>query len=168
MEAGITLKMIHDRCDEVGDCWIWKDAVGKHGYPIMRRRPSGCLLVRRVAVALGGRPAQPRQPVACTCDEKRCCNPAHLKPSTPAAVAKAAAAKGAFSSMARSAKIAQSKRASAKLTLEIAREIRASEDSGPALAERYGVTRSMIGIIRRGAAWRDYSNPFTGLIGAAR
>lgn len=165
MDTRITLKTIHDRCDEVGECWIWKDAVGKQGYPIMRLRPGGCLLVRRVAVALDGRPAAARQPVTCTCDEKRCCNPKHLKPSTPSAVAKAAAARGSFSTRSRAAKIAAGKRSSgaAKLTLEQAREIRASEDTGPVLAERYGVNRSLIGSIRRGVAWRDYSDPFAGL-----
>lgn len=163
---GVTLKTIHDRCDEVGECWIWKDAVSQHGYPIMRRRPGGCLLVRRVAVALDGRPAAPRQPVMCTCGEKRCVNPAHLQPTTISAVAKAAAAKGSFSTTARAARIAQSKRASsqAKLTLEQVREIRASDESNLALAERFGVNRSRIGAIRRGVAWKDYSNPFTALM----
>ncbi len=166
----LTLKTIHDRCDEVGECWIWKDAVGQHGYPIIRRRPGGCLLVRRVAVALDGRPAAPRQPVACTCNEKRCCNPAHLKPSSPKAIGKAAAARGSFASKSRAAKIAAGKRSSgsAKLTMEQVREIRLSEDSGPVLAERYGVNRSLIGGIRRGTAWRDYSNPFAGLMGMGR
>ncbi len=163
----LTLKMIHDRCDEVGDCWIWKDAVGQHGYPIMRRLPGGCQLVRRVVVALDGRPAAARQPVTCTCDEKRCCNPAHLKPSTPSAVGKAAAAKGSFSTKARAARIAQGRRSSGatKLTLDLVREIRSSEETGPVLAERYGVNRSLIGSIRRGTAWKDYSNPFSGLGG---
>jgi len=170
MDPRITLKMIHDRCDEVGECWIWKDAVGQHGYPIMRRRPGGCLLVRRVAVALDGRPAAVRQPVTCTCAEKRCCNPKHLKPSTPSAVGKAAAARGSFSSKPRAAKIAAGtpKADGAKLTLEQVREIRASEDTGPVLAQRYGGNRSLIGGIRRGTVWKDYSSPFAGLMGTAR
>lgn len=161
----ITLQIIHDRCDEVGDCWLWKDATGAQGYPIIRRRPGGCQLVRRVVVALDGRPAMARQPVASTCGEKLCCNPAHLAPSTIAAVAKKAAANGSFSRPERAARIAASKRKSdsAKLTMEQAREIRASTESGPVLAERYGVNRSLIGGIRRGQAWRDYSNPFAGL-----
>lgn len=162
----LTLKMIHDRCDEVGDCWIWKGATGAQGYPIVRRRPAACLLVRRVAVELDGRPAKPRQPVTATCGDKLCCNPAHLKPSTPAAIARVAAAKGSFATPERAARIAASKRKSsqAKLTMEQAREIRMSEESGPVLAERYGVNRSMIGSIRRGTAWRDYSNPLAGLV----
>ena len=52
--------------------------------------------------------------------------------------------------------------------MEQVREIRLSEDSGPVLAERYGVNRSLIGGIRRGTAWRDYSNPFAGLMGMGR
>ena len=161
----ITLKDIHDRCDEVGDCWIWKQAVSQTGYPIIRRRPNGCLLVRRVAVALDGRQAAPRQTVVAICNDNRCCNPAHLKPSDLSSVAKAAAARGSFSTKARSARIAATRRAAGnlKMTLEMAREVRASNESGPVLAKRYGVDRSLIGSIRRGEVWKDYSNPFDGL-----
>ena len=49
------------------------------------------------------------------------------------------------------------------MTLEMAREVRASNESGPVLAKRYGVDRSLIGSIRRGEVWKDYSNPFDGL-----
>lgn len=164
----VTLKEIHDRCEEVGDCWIWQQAVSTNGYPILRRRPGPCLLVRRVVVELAGRPAATRQPVVCSCDEKLCCNPAHLKSSSNSDVGKKAAKKGAFSGKARGAKIAASKRAAGKLTMDDARAIRASSETGPILAARYGVNRSLIQSIRTGKAWKDYSNPFGGLMGGAR
>lgn len=161
----ITLQMIRDRCDEIGDCWIWKNAVSQEGYPIMRVRPGGCILVRRVAIALSGRTPAARQPVTCTCDDRRCCNPKHLELATIASVAQTAAANGAFSSLARRAKIAAHKRASsgAKLTMDDARAIRASDETGPVLAAQYGVNKSLIGAIRRGTAWQEYSSPFAGL-----
>lgn len=164
---GVTLKMIHDRCAEVGECWVWQQAVTTRGsYPIMRVRPGGCLYVRRIAVALDGRPAQPRQPVVATCGEPRCCNPAHLQPSTTAAVAKHAAEQGKFSTLTRRAKVAAHRRAApgTKLTMEIARTIRASTETGPVLAARYGVNRSLINAIKRGTAWPEFGgNPFAGL-----
>ena len=135
---GITLQTIRDRCEDVGDCWIWRQAVTPRGsYPIMRVRPGGCLYVRRVVVALDGRPAKPRQPVvATTCGEARCCNPAHLQATTVAAVAQHAAAQGKFSSLTRRAKVAAHRRAApgVKLTMEIAHTIRASDETGPVLA----------------------------------
>ena len=39
-----------------------------------------------------------------------------------------------------------------------------STESGPALADRYGVNRSLINRIKRGDAWKDYTNPFGGLM----
>lgn len=160
----ITLESIKDRCDEVADCWLWKNATTQGGYPIVKVRGCGCRFVRRVVLDLLGRPAMPRQPVVTTCGEKRCVNPAHLRASTIAAVSQAAAAKGAFSGVARAAKIAAFRRAeSAKLDIDKAREIRLSSESGPVLAARFGVNKSVINSIKRGTSWKDYSNPYLAL-----
>lgn len=160
----ITLETIKDRCHEVADCWLWKNATSDGGYPIVKVRGCGCRLVRRLVLDFVGTPAMPRQPVVTTCGEKLCVNPAHLKASTTAAVSQAAAAKGAFSGVARAAKIAAFKRAeSAKLDMEKAREIRLSSESGPVLAARYGVNKSVINNIKRGTSWKDHSNPFFAL-----
>jgi len=92
----ITLETIKDRCHEVADCWLWKNATSDGGYPIVKVRGCGCRLVRRLVLDFVGTPAMPRQPVVTTCGEKLCVNPAHLKASTTAAVSQAAAAKVRF------------------------------------------------------------------------
>ena len=51
-----------------------------------------------------------------------------------------------------------------KLTIEKAREIRLSPDSTVTLVKRYQVDRSLIQGIKAGKRWRDYSNPFAGLM----
>ncbi len=67
----------------------------------------------------------------------------------------------------RSAKIAVAKRAqTGKITLDDARQIRTSDEPVKVLAERYGLSKDRIYRIRRGLAWREYSNPFAGLIQA--
>lgn len=161
----MTLAIIRARCEEVGDCWIWQRATCATGYPIMTiaRR---CHLVRRIAVEASGRALKPRQPVGSRCGDKLCVNPDHLFPSTTAAIARKAARAGAFSAPTRGAKIAQARRGTMKLTQEQVREIRASTESGPALALRYGVNRSLVQRIRSGNAWRDYASPFAGLLAA--
>lgn len=164
---GVSLQHVRERCEEVGDCWIWQRCTNHMGYPVMRI--GGTMrLVRRVAVEASGRALLPRQPVAVRCGERGCVNPEHLFPSSESAIAKKAAKRGAWSSPMRGAKIAQARRTTmAKLTLEQAREIRASSDSGPVLAARYGVNRSLVSRIRRGDAWREYmGNPFAGLFAA--
>jgi hypothetical protein len=162
----ITLKEIHDRCDEVGVCWIWKDATSKGGYPIMKRSGGPCLYVRRVAAELSGKKLAKRQPVISTCQEKRCCNPAHLDTSTYKQIALDAGERGVFSTMTRRMKLAQAARVgkSAKLTIEKAREIRASTKTAKKLATEYGVNESVIKGIKGGRMWVDYANPFVALI----
>lgn len=161
----VTMEQVQARCEEVGDCWMWQGATSDTGYPIMKRYGGPCMFVRRVVMQLKGRPPAARQPVVSTCGEKCCCNPSHLKLATPSEVGKRAAAQGAYSSPARAAKIAKARRNApgAKLTLDQAREIRASEESGPVLAARFGIDKSQVNNIKRGDAWREYCTPFSGL-----
>lgn len=163
----MTLDDIKARCEEVGDCWIWQGATSQTGYPIVKVNGEGCRLVRRVVLGLKGVCLKKRQPTVTTCNDKLCVCPNHVKSSNPSSVGRMAAKRGAFSSPARGAKIAKVRRAAAdaKLTEEQAREIRMSPESGPALAARYGVNRSRIQAIKRGAAWKEYTdNPFAGLL----
>ena len=161
----LTPQDLLDRSDEVGECWLWKQATSDGGYPIMKVRGCGCRLVRRLAAELAGHDLKPRQPVVTTCDEKTCVRPEHCQPSNNQAVAQKAAAAGAFSQPQRGAKVAAGRRAkSAKLTMEQAQEIRLSTESGPVLAERYGVNRSLINGIKRGERWKDFSSPWAGLM----
>lgn len=166
MSEAVTLEEIRERCEEVGNCWIWQGATTENGYPIMKKGSKGpCLLVRRVVAKLKGKEPKPRQPVITTCGEKCCCNPAHVKLSTTKEVAQAAADAGAYSSMDRRAKIAKYRRMApgAKLNEDKAREIRLSSKTSAALAEEYGVCLSLVKSIRAGRAWRDYASPFAGL-----
>lgn len=155
---------IIEKTDEVGDCWIWNCSTTKRGYPQLKIRGCGCKFVRPQVFLMNGGKLNPRQPVDVTCDERKCVNPAHLKASSASEIAKKAAKRGAFSGKARAAKIAAARRGKAKLTIEQAREIRMSQESGPVLAKRYGVNKSAINGIKAGTRWKDYTNPFSALI----
>ena len=102
--------------------------------------------------------------MAVSCDERRCVNPAHLVASSISEIAAKAGARGAFSSLARGAKIAAARRTKGKLTIDEARVIRMSDESSPVLALRYGVNKSVINGIKAGTRWRDYANPFQALL----
>lgn len=160
----MNLQTLLSRTDEIGDCLVWNSTIGTTGYPIIHT-PDGCRLARRLAFTLSGGVLKQRQPVATTCGDKRCINPEHLRASTTAKIAQAAARRGAYSTRARGAKIAAARRnGGAKLTEALAAEIRLSSEPGRVLADRYGVDKSLVNRIKRGTAWRDYSSPFAGLV----
>lgn len=157
----VTLDHLRSYCDTSTKCWIWTGATNSNGYPIIKNGKRGCLLARREAARLAGLVLMPRQPVATTCGNRLCINPEHLQKSTTKDIAKAAAARGAYSTQARAKAIAEHRRTAAgsKLTMAQAREIRASQESGPVLAARYRVNRSLVNSIKRGEAWIDYDDP---------
>ena len=161
-----TLEMMRllDSTEEYADCILWTGATTKQGYPIYKQYGRGCTLVRRKVFELTGGVLVPRQPVETMCGERLCINPAHLNATTVSGIAKRAAARGAWSGKARASKIAASKRGKGKLTMDDARVIRLSDESGPVLAARYGVNRSLVNGIKRGKSWKDYSNPVAGLM----
>jgi hypothetical protein len=156
--------------EDDGDCWEWTGATSSTGHPIINVRQDvpgmprkGCHLVRRLVRVLDGHEITAREPIGCRCNNKLCVNPAHLFQSSVAKVAQKAAKAGAWTGAARARKISAKKRANAKINFEIASEIRLSTDSGPVLAERFGVHKSLVNSIKRGVVWRDYSTPFAGL-----
>lgn len=63
-------------------------------------------------------------------------------------------------------RMAEAQRKLKTLTIEDAREIRASEKTNRELAEIYGVSAANIGYIRRGVTLREYTGLFSGLLAA--
>lgn len=168
VETIIEMNWILSNCEEIGDCLIWQRSVNADGNPQYRPMYADMSkLVRRTMFRLNGGTIGHRVPLGSHCGDKRCVHPDHHYKSSMQAAARKAAKKGAFSGPAKCAKIAAMKRRTeAKLTMEIAREIRMSEESGPVLGARYGVDASLIRGIKNGTRWKEYSgsNPFAGLM----
>lgn len=161
-----SLDMIRARCTECGDCWEWERAISNGRYPTLRYK-GRVINARRAVFEMSGGKLQPKSFVVVTCGNARCLNPEHLKQVTQKAHLTKVAALGAMGGPVRSAKIAAAKRARhGKITLDDARHIRASDEPVKVLAERYDLSKDRIYRIRRGQAWREYSNPFAGLMPA--
>ncbi len=168
VETILEMMRILDSTEEVGDCLIWQGADNGEGRPHYTPHLPGLgKLVHRAMFKLNGGKVGIGQPLGCRCREKMCVNPDHYFPSSYKDCHKKAAKEGVYSSPVKSAKIANTKRAKhAKLTIEIAREIRMSDESGAVWAKRLGVDPSVPNGIKAGTRWKEYSgsNPFAGLM----
>jgi hypothetical protein len=153
------------RIDEVTGCWHWGLARDKStgGAFVWVRTQEGTkrkMRGRRAAVLLSsgkdlqpGHVAYPR--LFCKSDD--CCNPDHSRSGSRKQWGEYLTATGQAKSPAKTASnraIVRSKLA--KLSIEIAREIRLSPESTYALARKYGVAQSCIWSIKQGKAWKEH------------
>lgn len=163
-----TVESLRARTIEVGECWEWQ-GYSAHGTPQVFS-PAGNPKRRMVSVRrlfrelIAGQP-QPDGFYSVSCGNVECVNPDHTLFRTEKLHFKAMGKK-VGSSPVRSLKLSQYHRTNgkAKLSESKAQEIRLSNESGPVLAERYGVNKSLISRVRRGEIWKCLTNPFRGLM----
>ena len=139
------------------ECWEWtaKERVSGYGKIGVGGRGRGAMLAHRAVWEEINGPIPESSDyhgkvVMHTCDNRLCCNPAHLRLGTQAENVKDMDAKGrrvwAGPHGATHHK--------AKLTDDDIRAIRKASGSYPEIARRYGVSSKMIGYIKRGKSWR--------------
>ena len=158
---------IEENSTPQGDCVCWTGRVTSEGdHPVMRHYGKDKLVRRLLWTAIfGDVPAG--QQLRTKCRNTLCVNIDHFKPMTHARIGKLAAKETGWPGFAlRRMRIAASRRADApKLTMEIARTIRASDESGPVLAARHNINKSLVNRIKRGQSWAEsVSSPFAGLL----
>lgn len=159
----VTLDIIQARCDEVGDCWIWRGALSHGIQPAIsiNRRSTN---VRRFVADLLGRQTKGLYVTAC-CGEPLCVAPDHLRVVTRSQLNTMAAERTGYGkNIARAAKLAQASRRRARLSPELVQMIRESDLSDAQLAKQLGVAKSTVNNARRGDTWLDYTNPFAQLL----
>lgn len=151
------IKLVHDRCEDVDDCWVWRQGVNNKGCPQMSWKGHGGQLVRRLVMEWDGRPAGPRYVVMAMCGDKLCCNPAHLFRATRSSVLRKSYEDGIRSRPVEYLKLRrQAERVGfAKLDMDKARDIRASSDETSVLARRYGVAEKTVRAIKTNLTWRE-------------
>lgn len=142
------------------ECWPWRQSTkaGGYGQLMVARRN---VLAHRYAYELTNGAIPAGQFVCHSCDNRRCCNPAHLWLGTPLDNVRDMYTKGRRRSPSPEVvRVAMAKRGrtNAKLTIDDVRTIRQRRANGESLqsiANAYGVNQSNISKITRNQSWND-------------
>jgi hypothetical protein len=159
----VTTAWIAQRCHEDGDCLIW-DHKKLRGQPVHTfERKSG--YIRQLAwKAAGKRPLRENERLTMTCGHKDCLEPSHMKAITQAEVLRHTCGSASVKLRKYAAVTESVRKRKAKITLEDARYVRASDKTLTELSGELGISIQRLSKIRRGEAWPD-RNPFAALIG---
>ena len=129
-------------------CWEWALAIGDDGYGVASRKGK-YYRAHRLSWELTNGPIPDGAFVCHHCDNPPCVNPEHLFLGDAAA--------NAADREAKRRGIIGETHPQAKLTESQVVEILKSDEPQPALAERYGISRGMIGNIKAGLNWKHIS-----------
>lgn len=146
-----------------GECWQWHGCM--QGAVPMMKHDGQVANVRRLVLIGRGVPMK-GYIATFICGNPECVNPEHTARSTRAQMNRRIMADmNSATNTLRVKRIAEIKRrTSAKLSQADVYQIRASDDRYDDLATRFGVSKSLIGRVRRGEVWRTFSaSPFSGL-----
>ena len=131
------------------ECWNWLASLDSRGYGNFGIKRGGKFVMQRahrIAYELATGPVPAGLVVRHSCDNRRCCNPAHLSIGTQSDNMNDAVERGRL-------KRAGARNGRAKLRDADVVEIRLSADSLRVLAERYGVAKSTSASARARQTW---------------
>lgn len=130
-------------------CWLWKAAVGSHGYGAFGVTHDDVLLAHRVAYALERGESPERGVLRHTCDTPRCVNPDHLIHGSQSENLSDAVERGGYG--------VGEDHQNAELTETDIREIRERYSSGnetqAEIADDFDIARPTVSDIVRGRRW---------------
>lgn len=135
------------------ECWLWVGAVSATGYgAIGLNRSTRALSAHRVAWELHNGPIPEGKFILHSCDNRRCVNPAHLRPGSQRENVADMHSRG------RARSPVGERNIHAKLTWSQARAIRSEAGDRCDIAARYGVSRATVGLIKQGKIWKEAAN----------
>lgn len=154
------LSRVSGRCLACGDCLLWQGATNHKGHPKLAHKSARRVVWEETA----GRKLSPSELVTVACGNSLCLRFGHLKITTKSEVARITNASEAVK-LKRSAASARTNQAKfGKLDMDKARYIRQSGKTGVELAAELSVSKDLVSKVRLHRAWKEYSNPFGGLI----
>ena len=145
MKPGFTKQDFYDKLKPNGDCLEWNAGCFRHGYG-QTWLVDKMVRTHRLALELEGVDTTGHH-VLHSCDNRKCCNPKHLRLGTNQDNVTDRNSKGRQARGAR--------QGNAKLTEKQVLEIRAITGiTQRAIADHYGVSEALIGYIRRRKIWQ--------------
>jgi hypothetical protein len=164
------LYRLQKQIEEIGDCWEWQGHTTRSLTPVWRYQLAGKWItvpVRRTILLVKGVEMGPRDKAIPRCGNKLCVNPKHAIKQDVGEVMHdrnqliTSGTKGLL----RAAKIAAWRREKhSALTLEQVHQIRTHVGAAHKVASQYGISAKTFNAIRRGDTWKDYTNPWKGLM----
>ena len=153
----LDLPTIHARCVDEGDCLLWTGAKNDSGLPYGSHRGKTVNLRRLVWELSHGATIRPGYLACTSCGNASCLQPEHVVARTRKAHGALLSAAGSYSCPSRKARITAGRRKAAniKISLEIAREIRRSDDTAEVEAAKHGVSKNLVNGIRQGRFWAE-------------
>lgn len=136
-------------CPDLGRCWIWTGFIKDTGYGQTGSAFGGTRRAHTVSFLL----AHGRMPKPCAlhrCDNRACVNPGHLFEGTKRDNTRDMLSKGRHRFVSHPGE----DNGNAILTYEKAREIRGSSGTLRRIAEKFGISISLVWAIRHGRAWK--------------
>lgn len=130
------------------ECWPWKARLGEHGYGQFKAEDRA-VRAHRVAWKLTYGPIPLGLHVLHKCDNRACCNPAHLFLGTQLENIADRHRKGRDAHVSRPGMLNHR----ARLTDEAVRQIRAERRPLKVIAADHGVSQSLVSMVRNGKRW---------------
>lgn len=162
------LERVYANCipDEATGCMAWTGAVRwTCNNPSIRREGGNSVSLRRymLEVANEKKPC-PKRVATYICGNPKCVKLEHIAAVTRTVLqTRVNSEMNAFQKLRKAKRSSAKRRLCAKLTPEIVKAIKESNEPQKLVAQRYGVVQSTISQIKRGVTWKDYDNPFTRL-----
>ncbi len=155
-------------CACCGEPWHWLGSDNGHGHPKVYSRRTGSYTVARREVFIlarrAGRPLDKSQLVTSDCPNKSCLNPALLVLTSKAEVSRKTLARPDIRLKRRMRMASIQRQAVGKITMEIARQMRAGDKPGTQWARELGVSASLVSHVRVHKSWVEIGkDPFAGL-----
>lgn len=156
-------RWIWSRCEECGDCLLWKQAVDDAGVPVCRLPGGKVSQARRVLMDAMGRDIVGK--IATTnCGNKRCMAHKHVEGWTRKALQKRTAKQTGYGQkLTFRVAQAEARRKTALLDMDRVQEMRERKLTSRQAAEEYGISQSAAQKALSGGTWKDYANPFAAL-----